>query len=420
MFRTDARRWLALEAAAFLLRAGLAVLTEHHPLFPPYYYQDATFTDNLARDMVGNWKAGRSTALSYSPSQRLHILLTAAVYRVTGARLLAPKIIQAMLGAAGVLILGFAFSGAFSPGIGLAAAAMVALWPSHAYYTSQNLKEGPVMVLVWLAFAALMIPRKDERLGPARAALGIAALVLSGLLRSYAMLAAVGALALGAAWSLLFGGGRRAAVAVLTCALCAPLAYKATAALMFDRMLSPSVAGPTSASNLIPVADDASGVVHSPLSPEGLTRFRQLRQYADRDYAMKTQGRDIATQIEPDARFDNWWQVAAFAPRAAFQVLFQPLPGLYPMDGKLGRRLAAAENTALLAISLLAVFGLARRALTEERLVFVAFFAAMALGSALLEFDLGSAGRHKLLYLPMLFPFAAEEALRLLRRKESA
>ena len=46
-----------------------------------------------------------------------------------------------------------------------------------------------------------------------------------------------------------------------------------------------------------------------------------------------------------------------------------------------------------------------------------AFFAAMAAGASLLEFDLGSAGRHKLLYVPMLFPFAAEQARRLLQRR---
>ena len=40
--------------------------------------------------------------------------------------------------------------------------------------------------------------------------------------------------------------------------------------------------------------------------------------------------------------------------------------------------------------------------------------------AALLEYDLGSAGRHQLMYLPMLFPFAAEEILRLLGRKEPA
>ena len=56
----------------------------------------------------------------------------------------------------------------------------------------------------------------------------------------------------------------------------------------------------------------------------------------------------------------------------------------------------------------------------SARLGLLAFFAAMTIGSALLEFDLGSAGRHKLLYLPMLFPFAAEEALRLWGRDEPA
>ena len=104
----------------------------------------------------------------------------------------------------------------------------------------------------------------------------------------------------------------------------------------------------------------------------------------------------------------------------AFTVLFMPLPGLYPLGRKIGRWAAAGENTALLALALLAAAGLGRGPKTPKRLALFAFFAAMTVGAALLEFDLGSAGRHKLLYLPMLFPFAAEEALRLKDDKEPA
>ena len=90
------------------------------------------------------------------------------------------------------------------------------------------------------------------------------------------------------------------------------------------------------------------------------------------------------------------------------------------MDGKIGRWAAAAENAALLLLALFAAAGAARGRKTPARLGLLAFFAVMTAGSALLEFDLGSAGRHKLLYLPMLFPFAAEETLRLLRVKAYA
>ncbi len=68
---------------------------------------------------------------------------------------------------------------------------------------------------------------------------------------------------------------------------------------------------------------------------------------------------------------------------------------------------SAAENTALMALALLAVAGLRRldrRTLAVSGMLL--FFVMMAAGSGLLEFDLGSASRHKLLYMPLLFPLA--------------
>ncbi len=153
-----------------------------------------------------------------------------------------------------------------------------------------------------------------------------------------------------------------------------------------------------------------------PTSPEGITRARKWRQYTNRRATKRDENREIATQIYPDAEFKTWGDVLAYLPKGAFAVLFMPLPGLYPMDGKLGRYAAAGENIFLLVIAGLAVFGFVRGPKTPARLGLLAFFAAMTAGAALLEYDLGSAGRHKLLYLPMLFPFAAEEALRLYER----
>jgi hypothetical protein len=55
-----------------------------------------------------------------------------------------------------------------------------------------------------------------------------------------------------------------------------------------------------------------------------------------------------------------------------------------------------------------AAAGARRGASTPGRAALWGFFLAMTAGSALLEFDLGSASRHKLLYLPFLVPFGAE------------
>ena len=96
-----------------------------------------------------------------------------------------------------------------------------------------------------------------------------------------------------------------------------------------------------------------------------------------------------------------------FLPKSIFYILFMPLPGLYPLGGKLGRILASAENLALLALSLVALLGLLRGPRSPAALSLLAFFCLILPPSALLEFDLGSATRHRLLFFPFILPFAA-------------
>lgn len=416
MSPTERRRWLAIGLAAFALRAGAAVFTEFRPLFPAYYYHDAAFAENIAADMAAAWRDGRVYTTSYSPPQRVHALLMAVPYAVIGRKPLVNKLINAFLGSASVILLGFALAAAVSTRAGLLTAAGLALWPSHIFYTSQNFKEAAIFAAMYGGLA-LALPRLDAaQRGHGRAAAGFAALmVLVGLLRSYVLLVACVSVAGGALLAL----RRRVPGArlILAAALTAPLAYKAASHVIFTTTLPSKTALDEAEANFVREAyNPDDGLKHRPLSPEGVSQFRRLRQRADREYALKSMKREIGSQIYPDARFDDWGDLVGFMPKAAFYVLFMPLPGLYPLEGKLGRWLAAGENVVLLALSLGAVFGAARARLTGARVALLLFFALMTAGSALMEFDLGSASRHKLLYLPMLFPFAAEE---LLRRRRS-
>lgn len=414
MSRTDLRKLLAIAAAAFLLRAGAAVLTEFKPIFPAYYYTDAVFVDHYARETANAWAQGQSLPLSYAPPQRAHILLTAIVYRAFGPHQIAAKLLNALAAAAGIAAFGLLAGRLFAPRAALVAAGAMALWPSHAFYTSQNFKEGLLCGVMMGAFL-LLTPRESSKKGTlyAETAAGLVLLAALGFLRSYAMLAAAAALAASAALTLPRQIARRTGLLVLGACLLAPLLYKLCLQGLLLGPLKASVDGPVSESVLIPKATNAqTGVVYKPLSPRGITEFRRSRQYSDRQYA-KGLGREIGTQIYPEEILDTWLDVLFFIPKASFQVLFMPLPGFYPMDGKPGRMLAAAENLILLSVFALGAAAALRGGYEPRRLGLLLFFAAMTAGSSLLEFDLGSAGRHKLMFLPMLFPFAAEEALRL-------
>ncbi|MBI3565044.1 MAG: hypothetical protein HY079_07610 [Elusimicrobia bacterium] len=426
MWPISPRRLLTLAAAALALRACCAVLTEFKPIFPPYYYTDAGIFHKTALAALDRTKASEAPSINGTLSERLQILMTLMTYRIFGAFPLAIKLVNAVLGAAAVAALAWALAFVFGERPAFWAGALAAAWPSDVFYTSQNLKESPTQLMAFAGLGAFLALGRDERLDrPRTAALAAAAaagLIGAGTYRSYVLLSL--SLGLGVVFGLeTFRRPRlRLAVPGLTLATVLCAFPSATGALLRSFAASGGRDSARAGSLLIPETLDNADPSHiyRPTSPEGLTGFRRNRQDSDRTWAKVHAERDIATQIFPDAVFATWLDVLAYLPKGVFYVLFMPLPGLYPMDGKVGRVAAALENTLLLGLALAALVGFVRGPKTPARLGLLAFFAVMATGAALLEFDLGSAGRHKLLYLPMLFPFAAEEALRLLGRKEPA
>lgn len=418
----------ALAALALILRVAVASATEVHPVFPAYYYTDAVLIHSYAVDALEDIRAGRASIIKGTLSERLQTGLTIGIYRAFSPRPLSIKIVNAVLGALGVIALTRAFSIFFPFRAALTAGLLVAVWPSHVFYTSQNLKEAPADLLAYLAlgaaFAVLAAPpagRAGARAGSL--AMLTACLLGAGFYRSYVLLSVSAGLLLAFAltarerpWRT--GSLLGAAAVIAALSLYSWMSHRIV--LYFEpRALSASDTQRL-ASRLIPVTYDEFdiGVVNRPTSPQGITAFRKSRQFADRRWAKHISKREIGTQIYPDATFDTWLDVLLYLPKGAFTVLFQPLPGLYPLDGKIGRYAAAGENLILLALSVLAGAGILRGPKTPARFGLLGFFAMMTAGAALLEFDLGSAGRHKLLYLPMLFPFATEEALRLYRGTE--
>lgn len=427
MSRTDLRRLLLIATAGLVLRAGLALVTERRPLFPDYYYTDARLNDAAAAELDRARREGRPAAFAGNLSQEVEARLQAALYRVFGPRPLAAKLTYALCGSLAIVAFGLLVAPVLGSGPALAAAAAVAVWPSGVFYTSQNFKEAPTNLLAYAGAAcAMLLLTRRARSGTAATLLAcgaVAALIATGFYRSYVLLALGASLTCAFSWEWARRRQERTPAALgLAAVLASLLLYlPASRAVIGILGAGSAVADPRLTPQLVPVTySQRTDRAYYPTSPRALTEFRRLRQSSDRWWAQSQRHREIGTQLFPDARFETWLDVAAFLPKSAFYVLFMPLPGLYPMDGKVGRLLAAAENLVLLAIAALGVAGAVRGPKTPARLSLLAFFAVMTAGSALLEFDLGSAGRHKLLYLPMLFPFAAEEILRLLGRKEPA
>lgn len=414
----------ALAVLALTLRVACATVTEVNPLFPAYYYTDAARIHSYASAALSDLQAGRPPLINGALGERLQTAISLGVYRLFGPSPFLIKLLNASLGAAAVAAFVWALSMAFPFRSAFAAGILLAAWPSHVFYTSQNLKEAPVSLLAYAALGAALASGFDTKSSRARAAsfalAAAAGLLAAGFYRSYVLLC-LGTACLAALALSLFSPPRSnallASAAILASFALYPSASRGLLHSFHSEALGAADQGRIQP-RLIPVTYDNfdPGTLNRPTSPEGLTGFRRTRQSADRIWAAAHGDREIGTQIYPEAAFKSWLDVAAYLPKGAFTVLFMPLPGLYPLDGKPGRWAAAGENTLLLAIALLASTGFIRGRKTPARAGLLLFFASMTVGSALLEFDLGSAGRHKLLYLPVLFPFAAEEAFRLIGR----
>ena len=424
---------LAIAALAFAVRAAAAVVTEIKPIFPDYYYTDVRLVNEDALAGLAALREGRPLILMGPISLRLHLLMTLGVYRVFGPRPIAVKLLNAALGAGGIAALVAAFELVFPWPAAFASGLTLALWPSHAFYTSQNLKESPTQALAFFGLAAILAlglrPPESAARRVALAAAAAGGLIGAGFFRSYVLLCLSAALCAAFALEAARRKPRGNALAALAVAASAAALYTPATRALYSALQRPGEEFTMNSSDavrlrpsLLPctVVDSATTVVYRPTSPEGLSAFRRARQEGDREWAKLHARRKIGTQIFPDADLRTWGDVLAYLPKGAFYVLFMPLPGFYPMDGKLGRIAASMENLVLLALAYFAAAGFLRGSRGAGRVGLILYFVAMATGSALLEFDLGSAGRHKLLYLPMLFPFAAEEIFRLLGRKEPA
>ncbi|MBI3548562.1 MAG: hypothetical protein HY078_05865 [Elusimicrobia bacterium] len=413
---TFRRKLLLIAAVACALRAGCALLTRSHPIFPAYYYGDARLIEETAWNFADNWGKGNTYELSLVPSQRLYAFVIASFYHVAGRRDLVVQLCHVAASSVGVLLLALAISSAFGEAMALATALIIALWPSHIFYSSQIFKDGLVMFFAYGTLGAwipLLERERPSRADAALLALGALALLVLGSMRAHVLIVLSAAL-LAASFARLAAAAQRRTFDVLAAAIVGiVILVLFNHGIIADHTPTWTVRKTDSPAPvpqpLLPQVQTELGKngYMRPLSPAGLTEFRRVSLRSDRLYAEGAMNRKIGTQLFPNERFDSLWDVAKFIPKNSFFVLFMPLPGLYPMEGKLGRWLSAFENTVLLILFAAAVVGASRMRWTPSRSVFLLTFLAMAVGSSLLEFDLGSANRHKAFYLPLVFPFIA-------------
>lgn len=411
------RRWwgglAGLCAAGFLLRATVAVVDAAHPAFPPHYYNDERNYLEKAEELA----EGRSRG-ALSPGKEAYSTFLALLWRHVGPGPLPGRLANAAMGSAAIGLWGWTSVAITGPTGGLAAAAFLCLWPSNVFHSAQAIKEAPASLL--LALGTALLCGGFTASGSRRqtlfftAALSILAL---GFLRAYLLplIVAATVAAAAAAWA---ASGRRERVSCLAAVLwmCGALIAYRPAKLALQMILSSE--RNESAVSLLP-PDFSLRPPESERAPNALQTLATYRK----TLVMKTilwnqqvYGRAPESALWPEAEFRTWGDLFVFIPKASFYELFMPLPGLYPMQGKPGRMLAASEGLILLLVFVLAAAGLRRTRMTPAAWFLCAFFLFAVPPTAFLEYDLGSASRHRTHFFPFILPFAVA----MLHRQRSA
>jgi hypothetical protein len=310
---------------------------------------------------------------------------------------------------------------------------MLALWPTHIFFGSQNLKEAPTLFTssasLFFGLNALRAHISDKKAFSLNTAAATTLLLATGMYRAYLMIILAGTLLLGLFIYLFKHRSKKQGwlkPLTLAIAFMAPiLLFKPVTYVLFEHILLQPPANRTDPSTrvrLIPSSSPPESPRENikPFSPRGITRFRHIRHSQDQMWASRFSGRKIQTQIFPDEKFDTWFDVAAYLPKGMLYAMFMPLPGLYPSDGRLGRLFAMGENTLLLIIMILALAHWRHTPIiSPEPIALAAFFVVMAACYGIFEFDLGAATRHRLQYFPPIFLFAAAYCARQLKLQDT-
>ncbi|MFA6091821.1 MAG: hypothetical protein WCU88_02240 [Elusimicrobiota bacterium] len=414
-------------AAALGLRWTTALVTQTHPIFPPHYYTDAGQFHRNASTLAQRWSSGKGDLPSLSAEGRLYAVIAAGIYRAFGPHPIGPKLLNGLLSILTIWLWYRIASMFFPPACALWTAWALALWPSHIFFTSQNLKESWITLSCasFFFFCLRTLKEPEFRKASLFAAGCSLSLLITGFFRSYLVILSAAAV-FPAAAHIGFRNHpeKRQALALCLALIGTILLYKPLYDAAFGRFISADslyAIDPHSRASLTPstFSPERPKRYVQPYSPEGISEFRRIRMSEDQNWAKKFSNRKIGTQIFPDARFKTWGDVLRFWPKGAFYALFMPLPGLYPMDGQLGRMAAAAENLLLLFLFLMGLWTLRSFWRNPPAQMLFAFFIILSASYGLLEFDLGSASRHRLQHLPCLFPFAAAGLERLLRRRSA-
>jgi len=360
--------------AAFALRLGSAFLMEFTPFFPEKYYTDSVWYHEAASSIAGSWRAFRPSDVTGSFGHVNYSRLLAVFYFVFGSSMFIARVLNSFIGAL-TLIPAWKIAERFGgQRAGKVATSLYAFWPSAIYFSMEIFREASITFLfLWAVYFSLRF--LSETRWPALL-LSLLFSAITGLLRPEMMVFS----AFGLFLLVVFGLRKKKASAL----------YLVPAVAVFLLLA-------WHFSTQFPYFKQENDVLRLDGAYKLLNDLREGK--------IKDQSVYPETALFEGVRFGGWLDVFKFLPTGIFHILFMPLPGLYPLGGNPSRILSAGENLFLLILTVVAIknFILGRRGLEAWYVVLLLLFTLSIL--APVEPDLGSAMRHKITFLPLIFSF---------------
>lgn len=383
LVRTGQKGFAVVLFLAFALRLVVALVIAQGDMIPHKYLTDHRTYHELSTRLSSVWIAGNDTdAITRNlGTYRTYVYVSSAIYYVIGPNVFVMQLLNIVVMCVALWGIWQILNRAFgNDRIATATVLIVALWPGGIIQDAMNNREAFALVSLTTSFWFFTEFCRTRRFKDILFS-GLT-IIVTGLFRDYLVVVFLGSVA---AWLALDRPSmKRAAV------LGGVLVTTFVAAHLLGQ-INPHIPD-----------------VMELLTPAGLQKYT----------ASRVVGVGAATALFPDRVYHTWFDVLLFLPKGFIMVLLQPFPGLYPISN-LARLVAAAENVVLLVLIILGLRSM-KQYWSNPALRFLLLATLVALTvHGLVDSDLGTATRHKRVFLPYIVCFAVASLASLARSDRS-
>lgn len=360
---------------AFSLRLVVALLIARGGIIPEPYLTDHQTYHELGMDLSNAWVSNIDTdpIVRNLGNYKAYVYVAAAVYYLAGPSLFLMQVLNVVLMCFALLLIWLIVRRGFdNDRVATVTIMVMAVWPGGVIQDAMNNREAFAVLCLstslWFFIEFIQTGKYRFLL------LCGSALVVTGLFRDYLVVIFMGSVV---AWLMLKRPSLKRLILLVSVLA---LTYMAAG---FIARISPHIPDITEM-----------------LTPAGLQQYTASR-------VLKI---GATTALFPDRVYRTWLDVFVALPRGFLAVLFLPLPGVYSTSN-LAQMVAAAENTVLLLAVGLGLSSM-KRHWSNLTLRFLLLATAVALTvHGLVDSDLGTATRHKRVFVPYIVCFAAAQLL---------